>query len=240
MFRPVGSLPPNVYWRRRFVMLGGVVALIILLAVTVSVMLSDGSSPSSAADTRPPVGSHAAAPPATTSHSARPARPSRSAHAARNSSSAPHGHPPASGATSSGPVGSTSSAAPQPCNPAHLDLSAATDKARYGIHDNPTLSLLVTNPGPQACVQDLADPQIVLSVYNGEARVWGSHDCKIDPGTDERTLMPRNTVRVIIQWTGLSSSPNCAGTRQRVGAGSYTLYATLAGHQAKSTQFTIG
>ena len=38
-------------------------------------------------------------------------------------------------------------------------------------------------------MQDLADPQVVLRVYNGESRVWGSHDCKIQPGTDDRTLM---------------------------------------------------
>ena len=88
-------------------------------------------------------------------------------------------------------------------------------------------------------MQDLADPQIVLRVYNGESRVWGSHDCKIEPGTDTRTLMAGATVRVSIIWSGLSSQPNCAGPRQRVGAGTYTLYASLAGREATAAQFTI-
>jgi hypothetical protein len=44
---------------------------------------------------------------------------------------------------------------------------------------------------------------------------------------------------VAIRWSGLTSQPNCAGTRQRVGAGTYTLYAVLAGHTGTATTFTI-
>jgi hypothetical protein len=46
-------------------------------------------------------------------------------------------------------------------------------------------------------------------------------------------------VRVAITWSGFSSQPQCAGTRQRVGAGTYTLYAALSGRTGKATQFTI-
>jgi hypothetical protein len=97
----------------------------------------------------------------------------------------------------------------------------------------------VTNKSSSPCVVDLADPQIVLRVYNGESRVWGSHDCQVTPGTNDRTLMAGAAVKVSIIWSGLSSQPNCAGTRQRVGAGTYTLYASLAGHEGKSADFTI-
>jgi hypothetical protein len=101
------------------------------------------------------------------------------------------------------------------------------------------LSLLVTDKGSAACVQNLADTQIVLRVYNGESRVWGSHDCKIEPGADKRTLMGGSTVRVSIVWSGFSSAPKCAGARQRVGVGTYTLYASLAGREGHAAQFTI-
>ena len=47
------------------------------------------------------------------------------------------------------------------------------------------------------------------------------------------------SVRVSITWTGLSSQAHCAGTRQRVGAGTYTLFASLAGREGAATQFTI-
>jgi hypothetical protein len=101
------------------------------------------------------------------------------------------------------------------------------------------VSIQVTNKGNVACVVDLADPQIVLRVYNGESRVWGSHDCKIEPGTDKRTLMAAHTVKVSIVWTGLSSQPHDCKNRQRVGAGTYTLYASLSGHEGRAAQFTI-
>jgi hypothetical protein len=107
------------------------------------------------------------------------------------------------------------------------------------VGDQPLLELQVTNSGDQPCVQDLADSQIELKVYNGESRVWGSHDCQIQPGVTERTLEVNTPVLVAIPWSGLSSQPACAGTRQRVGAGTYTLYALLSGHTGKAAQFTI-
>ena len=88
-------------------------------------------------------------------------------------------------------------------------------------------------------MQDLADAQIVLKVYNGESRVWGSHDCEVQPGKDPRVLSVGRAVRVSITWSGLTSQPHQCTSRQRVGAGTYTLYATLAGHTGTATQFSI-
>jgi len=107
------------------------------------------------------------------------------------------------------------------------------------VGDEPVLELQVTNTGDAPCVQDLADSQVELKVYNGESRVWGSHDCQIQPGTNPMTLEVGQPVRVSITWSGLSSEPHCAGTRQRVGAGTYTLYASLSGHTGKAGTFTI-
>jgi hypothetical protein len=110
---------------------------------------------------------------------------------------------------------------------------------KFTVGDQPVLMLQVTNVGTASCVQDLADSQIELKVYNGESRVWGSHDCKIEPGTSPSTLVAGHSVRVSITWSGLSSQPQCAGTRQRVGAGTYTLYATLSGKQGTAASFSI-
>jgi hypothetical protein len=118
-------------------------------------------------------------------------------------------------------------------------VSALAGQATYHVGDQPVLELQVVNPGPKPCVQDLADKQIELRVYNGESRVWGSHDCQIQPGTNLRTLAVNQPVRVAITWSGLTSQPSCAGTRQRVGAGNYTLYAVLAGKTGKAATFTI-
>jgi hypothetical protein len=103
----------------------------------------------------------------------------------------------------------------------------------------PVLALRVTNTGNAACIQDVADSQIELRVYNGASRVWGSHDCVVEPGVNQKVLMPQTPATFTVQWTGLSSQPKCAGTRQRVGAGTYTLYASLAGKDGKATNFSI-
>jgi hypothetical protein len=123
--------------------------------------------------------------------------------------------------------------------PAQLELQAAVGQTTYHVGQKPLLMLQVTNGGSTSCVQDLADRQIVLKVYNGESRVWGSHDCEIQPGTNDRVLAVGRAVRVSITWSGLTSQPGCAGTRHRVGAGSYTLYVYLGGHQGRATQFSI-
>lgn len=124
-----------------------------------------------------------------------------------------------------------------PAQPA--EVVAVSSQAHYQVGDHPQLLLQVTNSGPSPCVQDLADSQVELRVYNGESRVWGSHDCQIEPGTNLQTLLVGHPVRVSIIWSGLSSQPKCAGTRQRVGAGAYTLYALLSGHTGTAAQFSI-
>ncbi len=47
------------------------------------------------------------------------------------------------------------------------------------------------------------------------------------------------SVGVQITWSGLSSQPGCAGTRQRVGAGNYTLFPYLGGAQGTAAMFSI-
>jgi hypothetical protein len=120
-----------------------------------------------------------------------------------------------------------------------LSIAAATGQPKYAVGQQPALILRVTNIGPHNCTQDLADPQVELRVYNGAARVWGSHDCQVEPGRAVRTLVVGVAAGVQITWSGLSSQPQCAGTRQRVGAGTYTVYALLAGHQGKAAQFSL-
>jgi hypothetical protein len=125
------------------------------------------------------------------------------------------------------------------CPGGTLKLAAATAAPSFKLGSQPGLALQVTNTGSKSCVADLSDTQIELLVYNGESRVWGSHDCQIAPGTQLMTLNPRQAVRRSITWTGLSSQPHCAGTRQLVGAGTYTLHAKLSGVEGAPATFSL-
>ena len=221
MLHPVGSQPPSVYWRRRLLVIGASVLFVVLVVLTALTVMSDGrSEPLAGAST------------GTRSPSSHPHH--------RGTSRATHTKSSATHTRSSKPRSSSSSAAgPARCKSSDLDVAAVVDKPSYQVGDKPMLELQVINSGSAPCVQDLADKQVELRVYNGESRVWGSHDCQIQPGTSDRTLPVGHPVRVSITWTGLSSQKGCAGTRQRVGAGTYTLYALLSGHMGKAAQFAL-
>ena len=210
MMHPVGSLSPAVYWRRRLL----VGASVVLTLLTLYVACSGSSGKPAAA----PSSSGAALPATTGAHSS-----------AAASSARPTG-------TASRPSGGTG---PVACAPSALKISAVTSAPSYAATDQPTLMLQVVNLGSAPCATDLSDSRIELLVYNGESRVWGSHDCQIEPGTSLATLAVGAPVRRSIVWTGLSSQPQCAGTRQRVGAGTYTLHARLGGVEGATTTFAI-
>ncbi len=53
------------------------------------------------------------------------------------------------------------------------------------------------------------------------------------------TLPVGQAVRRSIKWSGLSSRPGCAGVRPAVGAGTYTLYAYLAGVAGTTAEFSL-
>lgn len=220
MFHPVGSLPPSVYWRRRIALLA---SFVVLIALTIYVLRPGGAdSPRATAA----VHTTTTPPPTTPVSTTHGTTPTTSAHESSSTSRSPAG-------TSSSP------ATPVACDVSRLKIAAVVAKPAYHVGDKPVLMLQVTNPGTKPCVQDLADSEVELRVYNGESRVWGSHDCQVEPGTSPNTLTPGQSVRVSITWSGLSSQPGCAGTRQRVGAGTYTLYALLAGHVGTAANFAI-
>ncbi len=234
MLHPVGSHAPGVYWRRRAALFGALAVLILLTAWVLRPGGGDGkpvaATPSSSESV--PVPSSSADGPSTAGSTSGP----RSAAGSGSGSGA--GAAGSSGIRH-GSAHATPSKPPQPCVASALTIAAVTGAPTYSVGAQPVVMLQVTNSGTSPCVQDLADAQIELRVYNGESRVWDSHDCQVQPGTDPRTLAGGQTVRVSVIWSGLSSQPGCTGTRQRVGAGQYTLYARLAGHDGSAAQFSI-
>jgi hypothetical protein len=125
------------------------------------------------------------------------------------------------------------------CTAAALTVAAATGKRAYKVGQETALYLVVTNTGKSACIQDLADAQVQLTVFTGDVRVWGSHDCQMQPGTAPQRLAPNRPVRVEIIWTGKTSQPGCGGTRLQVQPGTYRLYAALNGTRSAPVTFTV-
>jgi hypothetical protein len=246
MFHPVGSQSSGVYWRRRLVLLAAVVLVIALIWLTAAAVFgsSDNKSSANGAPKPPASSGHSPATGPSTTASSQVASSQAVTSSAVASSTAPSSPAAALQATpvaqnSASGSGSASATPPVACTPEQLSLQAVAAQKSYAVGDQPVLALRVTNTGTAPCVQDVADSQIELRVYNGASRVWGSHDCMIEPGVNQKVLMPQVPATFTVQWTGLSSQPKCAGTRQTVGAGTYTLYASLAGKDGKATNFSI-
>jgi hypothetical protein len=209
MLHPVGDLAPTVYWRRRILLLA---ALALALITVYAVFLRGGGNQA------PKANGAFTSPDSTASRTT------------AGSSTAPH---------TSAASTATSSSAPKACVASQLTIAAASDAKSYPAGAKPKVALVVTNRGPAPCVQDLSDKQIELRVYNGSARVWGSHDCQVQPGTAASTLPVGQVIRREVEWSGLSSRVGCAGVRTRVAAGTYTLLAYLGGHAGSTTTFAL-
>jgi len=114
------------------------------------------------------------------------------------------------------------------------------ERSSYKVGQQPVLMLEAINTKPTACTESFGDDNVELRIYNGEMRIWGSNDCSAGAAESvERVLEPGVPVRVRIQWSGLTSQPECAGTRQRVNAGTYSLYPRLDGQDGSAAQFAL-
>jgi len=220
MIHPVGELPAAIYWRRRAL----IVVAVVLAVVTAFTLFSGGGGKKSNGAAAESTSSSRNTAAATTVVTTQPPTSPTTAQTTATTSIAPQ---------------TNTVVAPKPCVATNLSIAAATDAISYKVGATPMLALVVTNTGPAPCIQDLADPQIELRVYSGSARVWGSHDCAVQPGTSPQTLPVGKPIQRAIQWSGLSSEPNCAGTRTRVGAGVYQVIPLLSGQQGVAAKFSF-
>lgn len=223
MLRPIGNLPPEIYWRRRAWFAAGTVAVIALLVWAFSG--GAGGGPKAGAGV-------ASATPTPTSPAA--ATSSRSSTAKSDSTKPTKSH--GAGKSTRSP-GSTPTV--KTCQLADLVVTASTGKKSYPRTAQPLLVMQVVNVGTTPCQQNLADSQIELRVYTGNVRFWDSHDCGIRPGTDLVTLRPNQPARRGVIWAGHTSRPGCTGTALNVEPGTYTLIASLAKQSSIPVPFTI-
>lgn len=260
MLRPVGNLPPVIYWRRRIFLL--VLPAVLLLLVLVALVRGGksgaaGTSRSTAPSAGPAVAGSAVSTGSASTGSAvstgSPATTPGASDATPNATGTTSSAGESTATSSAGasfPARSHSSsvhssasksdgATKQGCGESDLRVQAVASSESFSARSGPTFYLQVTNTSKHACREDLADKQVVLTVRAGDVRVWGSHDCKVISGKDKVTLAPDAPVQRGIVWSGRTSAPGCADTRHYVPPGSYELYATLSGRRSAPTTFTV-
>jgi hypothetical protein len=216
VLHPVGPLPTAVYWRRRLLVLGGLLSVLggggwLGVAVVtgdrqqadtvVAGASSEAPAPTPALEQVLPSLAAVQIPTVAPTTTAAPPEPSQ----------------PPPGPVSGGP-----------CTDDMIAVEVRPNPPSAPAGSKPTFDLVVTNVSAVACVRalDKGLQEVVLLDAAGN-RVWGSNDCYPEASSDTRTLQPGEAAVFPVLWSGLSSAPGCTAARSTPGPGSYVLRARL-------------
>ena len=214
---PRGPERPAVYWRRRLIVFGVLLAVIVLVIVLI-VRLASGPGTENTAATSTPT------PTATP---------------------APTPAPEASTAAPIDEAATTDPGSAAACTADQIRVEAVVNGTSFAADELPQLSLSVTNTGSAACMMNAGTSQQVFTVSSGEEPYWTSTDCQTAPSDQQVLLEPGKTVssNPPITWDRTRSAPDtCDQPRDPVPAGgaSYHLNTSIGGFaSADSAQFLL-
>lgn len=120
-----------------------------------------------------------------------------------------------------------------------LTVTAGSEQPEYSVRDQPILLMTVRNASPQACIRDLGASQQEWNLFDGDTRLWGSNDCLSEPAANAQTLQPAQQVVLRVEWSGLTSDPECADPRRRLAPADYQLRARLGTAQSPNATLTL-
>lgn len=218
----VGPLPAAVYWRRRAVVLGAVLLLVLAVSYTCS------------------------GPKATSQPS-----PTASAKASPKSSPVvqPAGlvSPAASDpVTVASPYPTVdASVDPRACTDAELRITAKPVSTSVSRGENLVIYLYIKNISDRACTRDIGPDLQELRIVEGAEKIWSSDDCGTARGQNVRNFVPNFEVSYNVDWNGKMST-SCTGSgasRAPAGplpdAGRYQILGRVGTAQAKPVTLTI-
>lgn len=217
----VGPLPPAVYWRRRVLVLGVVLALVLLV-----VSMCGGSGHSKPGAVAPAASATSARPSPTPARSVQPPIV---------------GAPGGASSSASAPGGTPSSATAQSdiCSDAEIQLTPSIQKITGGTYPY-QLQLDIRNVSNRTCKRDDgANPQEMHIVNSAGQTVWSSDYCQSNPGSNVATFDPNIVASFKLPWDGYAYGPNCA-KGAKLGDGAYQLVAKLDTKVSAPVAFTIG
>ena len=228
----VGPHPSSVYWRRRVLIFGPLLLIVLVLA---SCLITRGSGGDEARLAGVP--STSAASPA---GGASPSDPGESGVGSVGASPSQESPDSATAAPEQPAGGSTSAAAA--CPDSSLTVSAVPSDGAVRIGEFAAMRLIVKNTSNSACRRDLGSNEQELKILSGTKKVWSSDDCssRADAAATkvDRKIVPGETLNYFIKWGGTTSSKNCV-TGAPVKPGKYQLVARLGTLESKPVAFTV-
>jgi hypothetical protein len=216
----VGPLPPAVYWRRRALVLGGMLVVIILLVYSCGDSEGSGAKPSNTGATG-----------AATSSAA----PGGDA-AGRESDASPT----PSTSVSRTPAAPTATAPDRNlCTDAELRVTPVPAARRLARGASTQLTIKIKNTSARTCRRDVgADQQELYIVEQGGAqKIWSSDDCGGPRGTSVLSFTPGFERAYTAMWNGRQST-NCKD-QPLPRAGTYQLYGRLGTKRSEPVTLTL-
>ncbi|HEX6686747.1 MAG TPA: hypothetical protein VF062_28540 [Candidatus Limnocylindrales bacterium] len=205
----VGPLPASVYWRRRALVLGGVVLVVFMIVYSCG---KAGESSNDAGVTPSPKPSNTAVSTPTQNPSRAPVAP------AGQLSTSPAASPPVV-------------AEAQVCTNAELTVTAQPARTTLPRGAELPIKLLIKNTSGRTCSRDIGPDQQELYIKLGTSTqtVFSSDHCDGPTGSEMRSFPPGHERSYDIVWNGKSSS-SCSTTSKRTpdgptpDAGDYQLF----------------
>ncbi|MGA8115477.1 MAG: hypothetical protein WCA46_17580 [Actinocatenispora sp.] len=232
----VGPLPATVYWRRRAIVLGAVLLLVIL-----TTWACDESDDGTGGDHHGPSGSgrFGAAPHGSGGSSAPGATPSASDGSPDGSPDGTSGDDDSAADPAGRTHGSTDTGPAPQCSDGDLAVTTRTHPEKVPLGSYPTLYLTIRNTSSSACTVDIGADQQELWITHDGRRMWSSNDCDANHGTDVRRFGPGAGVTFRRAWDSRTSSDGCREARTVVGRGDYQLHGRLGERKGKPVDFTV-
>jgi hypothetical protein len=185
----VGPLPAAVYWRRRAVVLGAVLLVVLAVSYTCSGPKSSATSQPSASRSAKPT------PKATVLQPAQLVSPSASA-----------------GEPSPTVIPQVdASVDPRACTDAELRVTAKPVSTSISRGQDVVIYLLIKNISDRSCTRDVGPDLQELRIVEGAEKIWSSDDCGSARGNNVQNFIPNLEVSFNVDWNGKMSS-TCTGT----------------------------
>lgn len=205
----VGPLPAAIYWRRRAVVIGGVLVAVLMTAYACQATGSPANSSKVSATPTAPAGSNPSSDPSPT--------PSVGVIA------------PAAEVSASPTPTSEPGVDPKLCTDSELRVTVRSGRVSLARGAELTITLLVKNTAKRSCTRDVGADAQELRLVQGTEKVWSSDDCGGLRGHDVRQFPAGHERSYTVIWNG-KSSRYCVKTGKRTPdgpepkAGEYQLF----------------
>jgi hypothetical protein len=229
--RPLGPLPPRVYWTRRLLLVAVLFALVFGLAR----LLGGGGGGGPSAQ---PVAAESSAP---TSSTTTPVSSPAAIGTAATVSSSPSPTSTVSPTGKGAGKNAKSTALPEPTGTCSVSDIVVTPSIKDQAHAGKpvTFAMQLSTKSTPACTFDVAPDSLVVKITSGSDRIWSTQDCPKAVPTKSVVLRKGTPTTVDVTWSAMRSDSDCSKTTQWAQAGYYHALAAVFGAEPVDEQFEL-